>query len=98
MVCPGMMLLLGRKSPSGGRMSRNGGAFGEEMHFFGGAGRVCPGMGSVSGMKCISLRVCPGMELVSGRKCISLVGLGEFVPDLGDFRGERAFLGEFVPE
>lgn len=34
MVCPGMMLLLGRKSPSGGRMSRNGGAFGEEMHFF----------------------------------------------------------------
>ena len=51
MVCPGMMLLLGRKSPSGGRMSRNGGAFGEEMHFFGGAGRVCPGFGLLLGRK-----------------------------------------------
>ena len=54
--------------------------FGEEMHFFGGARRVCPGMGSVS-----------------GRKCISSVGLGGFVPDLGDFWGGNAFLRGVCP-
>ena len=53
---------------------------GEEMHFFGGARRVCPGMGSVS-----------------GRKCISSVGLGGFVPDLGDFWGGNAFLRGVCP-
>ncbi len=75
-----------------GDLSRNGAGFGEEMHFFGGAGRVCPGFGLVSGRKCISSGICPGFGLLSGRKCISLVGLEEFVPDLGEFWGGNAFL------
>jgi len=73
-------------------LSRIGGAFGEEMHFFGGAGRVCPGMGPVSGRMSLSGGVCPRMGSVLGRKCISLVELGGFVPDWGWFRGGSAFL------
>lgn len=82
-------------------LSRIGVGFGEEMHFFCGAGRVCPGMGSVSGRKSFSGGSLSRNGVGFGEEMHFLEGLsriwvtfGEKEPFWGSLSPNRVAFGE----